>query len=164
MDKIIEKIKSAIDYWETFEGEGQKGIVYGLNLVSEWVNELYAINDKIIGEETTGNKLIMLFDRAENSNIEILGKMVDCIKYKGSYYPDCNLPKFDEDWNLFMPVWVKFRELNYDYPNGIRRDDLKIKHEHYRELILGALEIGSIKMAHRYLTEAITWYNGKMKA
>lgn len=57
-----------------------------------------------------GNKLIMFFDGAENAIIEILGKQSDCIKYNGSFYPEWNLPEFDKDWRLLMPVVEKIEK------------------------------------------------------
>jgi len=61
---------------------------------------------------------------------------------KGSFHPLQKL-LYHSSWDWLMPVWKKFRETNYDYPNGIKRDDLKNEHEHFRELIIGSLEICS---------------------
>jgi hypothetical protein len=58
-----------------------------------------------------GNKAIMFFDGAEYATIDILGKAYGCIKYKDSYYPEWNLPKFNEDWNLLMHVVEKIEAI-----------------------------------------------------
>lgn len=104
-----------------------------------------------------GNKLI-----AEFMGIPKCGRCSgDCGLYKfgsGIYYSPDKM-EYRSDWNWIMPVWKKFREINYDYPNGIKRDDLKNEHEHFRELIIGSLEICSIKMAFRYIVDAIKWHN-----
>lgn len=47
MDNVKAKIEAAINYWKTFEGEGQKGIAYGLNLVLEWINEPFTEEESI---------------------------------------------------------------------------------------------------------------------
>jgi hypothetical protein len=57
-----------------------------------------------------GNKLIMFFCGAEDSEIDILGKVCPAIKYKDSYYPPDVLPAFHKDWNLLMPVVEKIRQ------------------------------------------------------
>jgi hypothetical protein len=62
-----------------------------------------------------GNKAIMFFDGAENAVIEILGKEYKAIKYNNSFYPEWNLPRFDEDWRLLMPVVEKIS--NTPFPN-----------------------------------------------
>lgn len=57
-----------------------------------------------------GNRLIMFFDGAQESEIEIMGKICHAIKYNNSYYPlDAadRWPQFQKDWNLLMPVVEK---------------------------------------------------------
>lgn len=91
--------------------------------------------------------------------------LICAVKDIGSdkYFLEVNSLKYHSSWDWLMPVWVKFRTLNYDYSNGVKRDDLKKQHEDFRELILGALEIGSITMTFKYISEAIQWYNSQSK-
>lgn len=100
-----------------------------------------------------GNKLIMFFDGAEDATISVLGKPTPCIKYKDSYYPEWNLPPFQEDWRLLMPAIKKFKSLDlYDFEYAMRCNDINT-----------AVETCEIIPAWEALVEAIIWYNNNKK-
>lgn len=126
-------------------------ILEGNKLIAEFEGRATVINEcEYCGKDVTVKPICSGDEKGNKTSHAAGGRIVE-LKYHSS-------------WNWLMPVWKKFREINYDYPNGIKRDDLKNEHEHFRELIIGSLEICSIKMAFRYIVYAIKWYNQQQSA
>ncbi len=114
-------------------------------------------NFKIGREILEGNKLIMFFDGAESTTIDVMGQICPSIKYKDSYYPpDRNLPLFHEDWNLLMPIYNNFRCMVVD-------ESIFNKRQEHCQLIRQEITGVNIRGAHDRLVEAITWYNNQSK-
>lgn len=100
-----------------------------------------------------GNKLIMFFDGAETAKFDLLGEEVDSIKYKDSFYPKWNLPKFNEDWNLLIPIVQKIKNTN-DYAVEFGSGVISI----LTRLDI-ALILLDISLVWQKATEFIKWYN-----
>lgn len=59
---------------------------------------------------------------------------------------------YHTSWDWLMPVWIKFSRL------GIKENKFTEWYEH-KEKISVAILIGSIQVAHKYLSNGIKWYN-----
>jgi len=102
-----------------------------------------------------GNKLIMFFDGAESDTIDIMGEIHKCIKYKGSYYPEDRSLKFNEDWNLLMPVVKSI--------HGIVNKKHKVsdKEAWLWCRIMDAIVAVDILETHSFVTKFIRWHNSQ---
>ena len=108
-----------------------------------------------------GNKLIMFFDGAENLEIEVSGKATPAIKYKESFYPEWNLPRFNSDWNLLMPVVddIKYgRRFSCVVWNEISHPSYRL----YKAIEKGLLNL-SLSQTHEAVVKFIQWYNTTKK-
>lgn len=72
----------------------------------------------------------------------------------GNAYPEM---KYHTSWDWLMPVWEKFRDMEFDTSEHIFR------HRKYKDCIDKELSYGTIECAHLVIYKAIQWYNESKK-
>lgn len=108
----------------------------------------------------------MFFDGAESTKINIWAdEQWDAIKYKEEYYPEWNLPKFNQYWDLLMPVVEKIEIMKgeggwYYKVDIINRNEVECSAENtpicYIPGYDNKLKITAVWLA---VIEFIKWYN-----
>lgn len=106
-----------------------------------------------------GNKAIMFFDGAEESEINILGKTAKAIKYKDGYYPHDKPKEFHNDWNALMPACYKWDKLT----DEILADGIWYEYERLCDLLDTKVTLYEILPVWQQLVENIEWLNSQSK-